>query len=200
MKLDRYKIHDIEIVIDRIILKNNETSKKRLKDSLITAMYHGNNSLLIVNEEDNSNTYYSRSLICPSTGISYEKPEPNSFSFNSPKGMCKKCNGLGKLNKVNIDLVLPDKSISIQNGGLLPLGNYKNSWIFKQIETISERYKFNIKDSISKIPKKALDIILYGGNESFSVESKSLGLTRKYEIDFEGVIPFIENPAIFIIT
>ena len=195
LKLDRYKIHDIEIVIDRIILKNNETSKKRLKDSLITAMYHGNNSLLIVNEENNSNTYYSRSLICPSTGISYEKPEPNSFSFNSPKGMCKKCNGLGKLNKVNIDLVLPDKSISIQNGGLLPLGNYKNSWIFKQIETISERYKFSIKDSISKIPKKALDIILYGGNESFSIESKSLGLTRKYEIEFEGVIPFIENQA-----
>jgi len=195
LKLDRYKIHDIEIVIDRIILKNNETSKKRLKDSLITAMYHGNNSLLIVNEEDNSNTYYSRSLICPSTGISYEKPEPNTFSFNSPKGMCKKCNGLGKLNKVNIDLVIPDKSISIYSGGLVPLGNYKSSWIFKQIETISERYNFSIKDPISKIPKKAIEIILFGGNESFSVESKSLGLTRKYEIDFEGVIPFIENQA-----
>jgi excinuclease ABC subunit A len=195
LKLDRYKIHDIEIVIDRIILKNNETSKKRLKDSLITAMYHGNNSLLIVNEEDNSNTYYSRSLICPSTGISYEKPEPNSFSFNSPKGMCKKCNGLGKLNKVNIDLVIPDKCISIYSGGLVPLGNYKSSWIFKQIETISERYNFSIKDPISKIPKKAIEIILFGGNESFSVESKSLGLTRKYEIDFEGVIPFIENQA-----
>ena len=195
LKLDRYKIHDIEIVIDRIILKNNETSKKRLKDSLITAMYHGNNSLLIVNEEDNSNTYYSRSLICPSTGISYEKPEPNSFSFNSPKGMCKKCNGLGKLNKVNIDLVIPDKSISIYSGGLVPLGNYKSSWIFKQIETISERYNFSIKDPISKIPKKAIEIILFGGNESFSVESKSLGLTRKYEIEFEGVIPFIENQA-----
>ena len=195
LKIDRYKIHDIEIVIDRIILKNNETSKKRLKDSLITAMYHGNNSLLIVNEEDNSNTYYSRSLICPSSGISYEKPEPNSFSFNSPKGMCKKCNGLGKLNKVNIDLVLPDKNISIHSGGLVPLGNYKSSWIFKQIETISQRYKFSIKDPISKIPKKAMDIILFGGNESFSVESKSLGLTRKYEIDFEGVIPFIENQA-----
>ena len=181
--------------LDRIILKNNETSKKRLKDSLITAMYHGNNSLLIVNEEDNSNTYYSRSLICPSTGISYEKPEPNSFSFNSPKGMCKKCNGLGKLNKVNIDLVIPDKSISIYSGGLVPLGNYKSSWIFKQIETISERYNFSIKDPISKIPKKAIEIILFGGNESFSVESKSLGLTRKHEIDFEGVIPFIENQA-----
>ena len=195
LKLDRYKIHDIEIVIDRIILKNDESSKKRLKDSLITAMYHGNNSLLIVNEEDNSNTYYSRSLICPTTGISYEKPEPNSFSFNSPKGMCKKCNGLGKLNRVNIDLVLPDNSISIHNGGIVPLGIYKSSWIFKQIETISERYNFSLKDPISKIPKKAMDIILFGGNESFSVESKTLGLTRKYEIDFEGVIPFIENQA-----
>ena len=195
LKLDRYKIHDIEIVIDRIILKNDESSKKRLKDSLITAMYHGNNSLLIVNEEDNSNTYYSRSLICPTTGISYEKPEPNSFSFNSPKGMCKKCNGLGKLNRVNIDLVLPDNSISIHNGGIVPLGIYKSSWIFKQIETISERHNFSLKDPISKIPKKAMDIILFGGNESFSVESKTLGLTRKYEIDFEGVIPFIENQA-----
>ena len=195
LKLDRYKIHDIEIVIDRIILKNDESSKKRLKDSLITAMYHGNNSLLIVNEEDDSNTYYSRSLICPTTGISYEKPEPNSFSFNSPKGMCKKCNGLGKLNRVNIDLVLPDNSISIHNGGIVPLGIYKSSWIFKQIETISERHNFSLKDPISKIPKKAMDIILFGGNESFSVESKTLGLTRKYEIDFEGVIPFIENQA-----
>jgi excinuclease ABC subunit A len=195
LKLDRYKIHDIEIVIDRIILKNDESSKKRLKDSLITAMYHGNNSLLIVNEEDDSNTYYSRSLICPTTGISYEKPEPNSFSFNSPKGMCKKCNGLGKLNRVNIDLVLPDNSISIHNGGIVPLGIYKSSWIFKQIETISEKYNFSLKDPISKIPKKAMDIILFGGNESFSVESKTLGLTRKYEIDFEGVIPFIENQA-----
>ena len=195
LKLDRYKIHDIEIVIDRLLLKNDESSKKRLKDSLITAMYHGNNSLLIVNEKDNTTTYFSRSLICPSTGISYEKPEPNSFSFNSPKGMCKKCNGLGKLNKVNIDLVLPDKSISIHNGGLIPLGNYTTSWIFKQIETISERYNFNIKDPISKIPKKAMEIILFGGNESFSVESKTLGLTRKYEIDFEGVAPFIENQA-----
>ena len=195
LKLDRYKIHDIEIVIDRIILKNDESSKKRLKDSLITAMYHGNNSLLIVNEEDDSNTYYSRSLICPTTGISYEKPEPNSFSFNSPKGMCKKCNGIGKLNRVNIDLVLPDNSISIHNGGIVPLGIYKSSWIFKQIETISERHNFSLKDPISKIPKKAMDIILFGGNESFSVESKTLGLTRKYEIDFEGVIPFIENQA-----
>ena len=195
LKLDRYKIHDIEIVVDRLLVNSNENSLKRIKESLITAMYHGNNSLMIINEEDNSISYFSRSLICPSSGISYEKPEPNSFSFNSPKGMCKKCNGLGIENKVNFDLIIPDPSISIYNGGIKPLGNYKNSWIFKQIDTISQKYNFNIKDPINKISKEAIDIILNGGKESFSVESKTLGLTRKYKIDFEGVITFIENQS-----
>ena len=195
LKLDRYKIHDIEIVVDRLLVKSNENSLKRIKESLITAMYHGNNSLMIINEEDNSISYFSRSLICPSSGISYEKPEPNSFSFNSPKGMCKKCNGLGIENRVNYDLIIPDQSISIYNGGIKPLGNYKNSWIFKQIDTISQKYNFNIKDPINKISKEAIDIILNGGKESFSVESKTLGLTRKYKIDFEGVITFIENQS-----
>jgi excinuclease ABC subunit A len=195
LKLDRYKIHDIEIVVDRLLVNSNENSLKRIKESLITAMYHGNNSLMIINEEDNSISYFSRSLICPSSGISYEKPEPNSFSFNSPKGMCKKCNGLGIENRVNYDLIIPDPSISIYNGGIKPLGNYKNSWIFKQIDTISHKYNFNIKDPINKISKEAIDIILNGGKESFSVESKTLGLTRKYKIDFEGVITFIENQS-----
>ena len=195
LKLDRYKIHDIEIVVDRLLVNSNENSLKRIKESLITAMYHGNNSLMIINEEDNSISYFSRSLICPSSGISYEKPEPNSFSFNSPKGMCKKCNGLGIENRVNYDLIIPDPSISIYNGGIKPLGNYKNSWIFKQIGTISQKYNFNIKDPINKISKEAIDLILNGGKESFSVESKTLGLTRKYKIDFEGVITFIENQS-----
>ena len=193
LKLDRYKIHDIEIVVDRLLVNSNENSLKRIKESLITAMYHGNNSLMIINEDDNSISYFSRSLICPSSGISYEKPEPNSFSFNSPKGMCKKCNGLGIENRVNYDLIIPDPSISIYNGGIKPLGNYKNSWIFKQIDTISQKYNFNIKDPINKISKEAIDIILNGGKESFSVESKTLGLTRKYKIDFEGVVTFIES-------
>ena len=195
LKLDRYKIHDIEIVVDRLLVNSNENSLKRIKESLITAMYHGNNSLMIINEEDNSISYFSRSLICPSSGISYEKPEPNSFSFNSPKGMCKKCNGLGIENRVNYDLIIPDTSISIYNGGIKPLGNYKSSWIFKQIDTISQKYNFNIKDPINKISKEAIDIILNGGKESFSVESKTLGLTRKYKIDFEGVITVIENQS-----
>ncbi len=195
LKLDRYKIHDIEIVIDRMRVKSDDNSLKRLKESLITAMYHGDNSIMIVKEDDKSISYFSKNLICPTTGISYEKPEPNSFSFNSPKGMCKRCNGLGIEKKVNLELIIPDKSISIFHGGIKPLGSFKNNWIFKQIETISEKYKFDIKDPINKIPEKALEIILNGGNESFSIESKTLGLTRKYKIDFEGVITFIENQS-----
>ncbi len=195
LKLDRYKIHDIEIVIDRMRVKSDDNSLKRLKESLITAMYHGDNSIMIVKEDDKSISYFSKNLICPTTGISYEKPEPNSFSFNSPKGMCKRCNGLGIEKKVNLELIIPDKSISIFHGGIKPLGSFKNNWIFKQIETISEKYNFDIKDPINKIPEKALEIILNGGNESFSIESKTLGLTRKYKIDFEGVITFIENQS-----
>ncbi|MAU64104.1 MAG: excinuclease ABC subunit A [Flavobacteriaceae bacterium] len=193
LKLDRYKIHDIEIVIDRILVDNNSSSLKRLKESILTALYHGNESIILINEDDNKTKYLSRNLVCPESGISYEKPEPNSFSFNSPKGMCNKCNGLGSVNKINIESIIPDKNISIYSGGIIPIGTYKNSWIFKQLNTISDRYNFSLKDPIKNIPKDAFEIILYGGNETFSVESKTLGLTRKYEIDFEGIIPFIEN-------
>ena len=193
MKLDRYKIHDIEIVIDRIQVKNDEHSLKRLKDSIITCMYHGQNSLIIINEDDQNIRYLSKNLVCPTTGVSYEKPEPNSFSFNSPRGMCKKCNGLGNINTINLKAVIPDFSVSIYAGGIIPIGTFKSNWIFKQLETISSKYGFDLKDPINKIPKTALEVILKGGNESFLVESKTLGLTRKYHIDFEGIIPFIED-------
>jgi excinuclease ABC subunit A len=193
MKLDRYKIHDIEIVIDRIQVKNDEHSLKRLKDSIITSMYHGQNSLIIINEDDQNIRYLSKNLVCPTTGVSYEKPEPNSFSFNSPRGMCKKCNGLGNINTINLKAVIPDFNVSIYAGGIIPIGTFKSNWIFKQLETISSKYDFDLKDPINKIPKTALEVILKGGNESFSVESKTLGLTRKYHIDFEGIIPFIED-------
>jgi excinuclease ABC subunit A len=193
LKLDRYKIHDIEIVIDRLQIKTDDYSLKRLKDSVITSMYQGENSLAIINEEDQKVTYLSRNLVCPTTGISYNKPEPNSFSFNSPSGMCQRCNGLGTVNTINLKTILPDDNASIYSGGIIPIGSYKNNWIFKQLETISNRYNFDLKAPISKIPKNAIDVILNGGNETFSVESKTLGLTRKYDIDFEGIIPFIED-------
>ena len=193
MKLDRYKIHDIEIVIDRLIVKQDKSSIKRLKESILTAMYHGDESLVVIEEESKKNKYFSRNLVCPSSGISYAKPEPNSFSFNSPKGMCQRCNGLGTVNKINLNSVIPDKNASIHSGGIIPIGSYKNNWMFKQLLTISNRYDFDLKDPIKKIPKSAIEIILNGGNETFSVESKTLGLTRKYEIDFEGILTFIEN-------
>ena len=131
--------------------------------------------------------------MCPTSGISYPNPEPNNFSFNSPKGACPKCNGIGTLYEVNENKVIPDRSKSISGGGLAPHGNKKKNWIFKQLENIAERFDFKLTDPISKIPKDALNIILYGGKDSFEVESKSLGVTRKYKIDFEGVATFIEN-------
>jgi len=193
LKLDRYKIHDIEIVVDRLLVEKDKSSLKRLRESILTALYHGNESLIVISEEDNTTKYFSRNLVCPKSGISYEKPEPNSFSFNSPKGMCNNCNGLGTVNQINIESIIPDKNISIHGGGIIPIGSYKSSWIFKQLETIANRYNFTLKDPIKKIPKEAFNIILYGGNETFSVESKTLGLTRNYQIDFEGIIPFIES-------
>lgn len=191
MRLDRYKTHDIEIVIDRLFV--NSTSEKRLDETITTALYSGENVLMVLEHGSNTSRFFSRDLMCPTSGISYPSPEPNTFSFNSPKGACNSCNGLGKLHKVNIKKIIPSNSISIKNGGIAPLGEQKNSWIFKQLQLIAERYKFKLSDPIAEIPKEALAIILTGGNEKFEIVSKAMGLTRNYEIDFEGIIHFIEN-------
>ncbi len=191
MRLDRYKTHDIEIVIDRLVI--NAASEKRLEETITTALYSGENILMVLEHESNIPRYFSRELMCPETGISYPNPEPNTFSFNSPKGACPGCNGLGRTNKVNLKKIIPNKQVSIKSGGIAPLGEQKNSWIFKQLQLIANRYKFQLSDSISKIPKEAIEIILNGGNEKFEVVSKAMGITRNYEIDFEGIIKFIEN-------
>ena len=193
MKLDRYKTHDIEIVIDRLKIEAQNDSDKRLEESIRTAMYHGEDSLIILDQETNEIRYFSISLMCPTTGISYPSPEPNSFSFNSPKGACPHCNGIGTLYEVNENKIIPDRSKSIKAGGLVPHGPQKKNWVFSQLELIAERYEFKLTDPIHKIPKEALDIILFGGNEKFSKESKSLGITRNFKIDFEGVAKFIET-------
>ena len=169
MELDRYKIHNIEILIDKFTIDDDD-SDQRLRESITTALYNGNNSLLIIKDDELS--YYSKNLICPDTGVSYEKPEPNTFSFNSPAGMCKRCNGLGNIYTIDLDQLIPDKSKSIYKGGITALGEFKENWVFKQIQNISNKYDFDIKDPIKKIPKKALEIILYGGKESFKVLSK----------------------------
>ncbi|KQC29018.1 excinuclease ABC subunit UvrA [Flagellimonas eckloniae] len=193
MKVDRYKMHDIEIVIDRLKVIENEDFHKRLNETINTAMYSGNNVLMVLEEGEKEPRYFSRDLMCPTSGISYPTPEPNTFSFNSPKGMCPECNGLGHVFQVNEQKIFPDKKLSIKAGGIAPLGEYKKSWAFKQLETIAQRYNFELTDSLSKIPKEAMDVILNGGKDSFEVDSKTLGVKRQYKIDYEGISNFIKN-------
>ncbi|MBD0822561.1 excinuclease ABC subunit UvrA [Aestuariibaculum marinum] len=193
MKLDRYKTHDIEIVIDRLVIDESADNDKRLTETINTAMYHGEDVLMILDQDTQEVRYFSRNLMCPSSGISYPNPEPNNFSFNSPKGACPACNGIGTMRKVNEKKIIPDDTLSIKNGALAPHGPEKNSWIFKQLNTIAQRYNFSLSDPYKDIPEEAKHMILYGGNEKFSITSKSLGVTRDYKIDFEGVANFIEN-------
>ena len=192
MELDRYKVHDIDLLIDKLTVNVEKTSLKRLEESVEIALSQGDDSILII-DDCNILNYYSKNLVCPETGISFDKPEPNSFSFNSPKGMCKDCSGLGVKNIVDMNLLIPDDNKSIYNGGITALGSFQNTWIFKQLENIANKYDFDLKAPINKIPDEAMEIILNGGKEKFNVVSKSLGLTRTYEIDFEGIINFILN-------
>mgnify|MGYP006162100893 FL=1 len=193
MKVDRYKTHDIETVIDRVLIKSDEDTDKRLTESIKTAMYHGDDIMMVIEQESGEVRYFSRNLMCPTTGISYQNPEPNLFSFNSPKGACDHCNGLGTVNEINIKKIIPNPKLSIKNGGFAPLGEFKSSWIFKQLEIIAQKFEFKITDAIEDIPQEALDMILYGGNEKFSVVSKVMGITKDYKIDFEGISNFIKN-------
>tara|TARA_B100001093_G_scaffold520221_1_gene613749 strand:+ start:5219 stop:8044 length:2826 start_codon:yes stop_codon:yes gene_type:complete len=190
LKLDRYKSHDIEIVIDRIEL--NDKNKKRLNDSLNIALKYGKGIIQIFDPTDNSIRFFSRNLMCPSTGIAYDNPEPNSFSFNSPKGACERCNGLGLEMKIDLNKILPNKSLSIEQGGIAPIADRNSKWIEKQLKIIAKRYEFDLKDPIKNIPKKAIEVILFGTDESFKISNKSLGITQDYRINFEGIANFID--------
>ena len=193
MRVDRYKTHDIEAVIDRITI--DDKSEKRLRESIQTALRQGNGVMMVLANEDEKPRYFSKSLMCPTTGISYPEPEPNTFSFNSPKGACPKCNGLGEVNEIDIKKIMPRPDKTIRRGGFAPLGDYKQTWIFNQIEVIGDKYGFDKDTPVGKIPKKALDVILYGTDEEFEVHNKNLGVTRKYSIKFEGIVNFIENQS-----
>ncbi len=193
MKLDRYKTHDIEIVVDRMLIEANEDHQNRLTESIKTAMYHGENVLMILDHETDTIRFFSRNLMCPTTGISYQNPEPNLFSFNSPKGACSHCNGLGTVNEINLKKIVPNPKLSIKAGGFAPLGEYKANWIFKQLETIGEKFDFKITDPIESIAAEAMEMILNGGKEKFAVASKTLGITKEYKIEFEGISNFIKN-------
>ncbi|WP_373071443.1 excinuclease ABC subunit UvrA [Zeaxanthinibacter enoshimensis] len=193
MKVDRYKTHDIEIIIDRLKVSDTEDFRKRLAETIPTAMYHGDNVMMVLEEGTDVPRYFSRDLMCPTTGISYPNPEPNTFSFNSPKGMCPRCNGLGHVYEVNRKKIIPNPKLSIKAGGLAPLGEYKKSWAFRQLETIGTRYGFELTDPIEKIPAEAMDVIMNGGNEKFDYTSKTLGVKRQYHIDYEGIANFIHS-------
>ncbi len=190
MRLDRYKTHDIEVVVDRLKVEN-DPNDKRLRESITVAMQQGHGTIMVVEHEGEKPRFFSRNLMCPTTGISYPEPEPNTFSFNSPKGACPKCSGLGEVSEIDMDKVIPDPTKSIRKGGLTPLGDYKKTWIFNQLEIIGDKYGFDITTPIKDIPKKGMEVILHGSDEAFEVENKNLGITRKYSINFEGIINFI---------
>ena len=193
MKLDRYKTHDISLVVDNLSVKDDFESKRVLSESIKIAMKYGNDTIFILDSDSGKPEYFSRNLMCPKSGISYPKPEPNTFSFNSPKGMCESCNGLGTEYEINIKKLIPDNSVSINNGGILPIGKKDNSWIYKQIDLISKYYNFSLSDPIKKIPEDGLNFILNGGKQSFTVNSKDLGVKRQYEIDYMGIESFIRD-------
>lgn len=198
MQLDRYKVHDIEVVIDKLII--GETEEKRIQDALNLSMKQGRGVMMVQDIDTDAVRYYSRSLMCPSSGISYNDPAPNLFSFNSPYGACEKCNGLGEINEIDSDKIIPNKNLSIKKGGLAPLGEYKNNWVFKQIEAIGKKFDFGLNQPLKDIPEEALEVILFGADEILKVQSDLYGVSKTYEIEFEGIANLIakqleENPT-----
>lgn len=189
MQLDRYKIHDIEMVIDRLL--PNEKERYRLSQSVGVALKQGKGSMLLLDESENVN-YFSQNLTDPESGISYEEPSPNSFSFNSPYGACPTCNGIGQIDEITEESIVPDKTLSISRGGIAPLGSYRDLWIFKQIQIILKAHKADISTPIEKIPAEALKTILYGSDEPVAVPSKKYPGTE-WNTKFEGVITFLER-------
>ncbi len=191
MKLDRYKTHFIEIVIDKF--RAGETDDKRLRDSVLLALAQGDGVMMVLETETGQVRYFSRHLMCPVTGISYDEPAPHSFSFNSPQGACPVCNGLGEISDIDINKLIPDPSLSIRKGGIEPLGKYRNTWIFWQIEAVAEKNGFTIDTPINEIPEEALHKVLYGSDEVLKLSNTPLGLTSNYFLTFEGVVSFLGN-------
>lgn len=192
MKLDRYKNHDIEIVIDRLRIAPEDETQNRLSQSIQVAMQYGEGILMVLPQDSEKVRFFSRNLMCPTTGISYPLPEPNSFSFNSPKGMCPHCNGIGTVEEVALEKIIPDPNLSIKNGAISPIGEQKNTWIFKQLDLILKRFGHKISDPVSSLSPEAMQMILYGGKEKFTVKSEVMGVTQNFSIDFEGIINFIQ--------
>ncbi|MBK9540702.1 MAG: excinuclease ABC subunit UvrA [Bacteroidetes bacterium] len=192
LQLDRYKTHDIELLVDR--LEVSETSKQRLTESLTLSMKLGKGSILLVDADKEKEHYYSRHLMCPTSGISYDEPQPNTFSFNSPYGACKKCNGLGTISEIDIKSIIPDPKVNIKAGGIAPLGAQKDTWIFKQLIALGRKYNFNLTMPIADIPEESMNIILYGSEDVLNVSMDySGGNSYHHAITYEGIVNFIVN-------
>ena len=188
MKLDRYKNHNIEVVIDKLVV--SATDERRLKESLRIAMKQGDGLVVVLDAETNEARHFSKRLMCPVTGLSYGEPAPHNFSFNSPHGACHKCKGLGEVNLLDMEKIVPDSSQTIYQGGIAPLGKYKNALIFWQIEAICDKYGVNVKTPIRDIPEEAMDEILNGTDERLQIKNESLG-NSNYFLTYEGVSKYI---------
>ncbi len=193
-QLDRYKVHDIEVVIDK--LKISSENENRIANDVQTAFRLGKGMMLALENDTDKIQYFSRMLMCADTGIAYPEPEPNTFSFNSPYGACPRCNGLGEISEIDLKKIIPDLKISINQGGLAPIGPYKNNWIFKQIEAIAFKYNFSLDDSLEDVPEEALNAILYGTDEVLKIKNDFLGVTSTYNLNFSGIINFIITQSI----
>lgn len=191
MRLDRYKIHDIEVVIDKIAIDYEHA--KRISDSMKVAMKQGKGMIMLMDETTGEVFHYSRNLMCPVSGIAYKEPEPNTFSFNSPYGACGTCNGLGHISEMDISKIIPNPELSINAGGLAPMSEARNPWIMKQLQAIGLKYGFTIDTPIKDIPEDGINTILYGSQEVFRVKNENLGITDTYNLNFEGIVNFISN-------
>ncbi|HCK23454.1 MAG TPA: excinuclease ABC subunit A, partial [Bacteroides graminisolvens] len=190
MKLDRYKNHDIEVVIDKLIVGDKDD--KRLKQSIATAMRQGDGLLMLLDLQNENIRHYSKRLMCPVTGLSYKEPAPHNFSFNSPQGACPKCKGLGVVNQIDIEKVIPDRKLSIHDGAITPLGKHKNSMIFWQIAALLEKYDADLKTPVSELSEEAIDEILNGSDDRIKIKSSLIGTSSDYFTTYEGVVKYIQ--------
>ena len=188
MKLDRYKNHDVELVVDR--LKVHAKDEVRLRDTINTCFKQGDGQLMVMDDETGEIKHYSRSLMDPVTGLSYPEPAPHSFSFNSPQGACHKCKGLGYVNIIDKEKIMPDQSLSIRNGGITTLGKYKNSLIFWQIQAICEKYGASIDTPLCELPEEAIDDIMNGTDERLAIKNETMS-TSNYFLSYDGLVKYI---------
>jgi excinuclease ABC subunit A len=191
LKLDRYKNHDIEVVIDKLEVSGKD--RKRLKESMQKAMQQGNGIVMLLEKDTDKARFFSKMLMCPTSGISYDEPAPHNFSFNSPHGACPRCKGLGFVNEIDMDKIVPEKKLSIYQGGIAPLGKHKSSTIFWQIEAILEKYECTLKSPIADIPDEAIDEIMNGTDERLQIKNQSLG--TNYFLNYDGILKYIEMQA-----